>query len=229
MYQLLKRGVDILFSLTLLLMLAPLFLVIILLLSLTGEKEVFYLQERMGYRNRKFKIWKFATMLKDSPKMGTGDVTLRNDPRLLPLGAFLRKTKLNELPQLINVLKGDMTLVGPRPLMLKGFDRYCPEVQRKIYRVKPGITGIGSVIFRDEEAIVSRSMNYEETYQKINNFKGDLELWYQKNLNLSTDISILFLTVWVLVYPKSDLVYKIFGGLPELHEEYLIQTSSAIA
>src|SRR5690606_26719993 len=111
---------DIVFSFLALLLLSPLLIPIILLLKFTGEGEVFYLQKRMGFRNKEFYIWKFATMLKNSPNMGSGDVTTRNDPRVTPMGKFLRMSKINELPQLINILKGDMSFVGPRPLMRAG-------------------------------------------------------------------------------------------------------------
>lgn len=226
MYLPIKRILDVAIALTMLLALSPIFIIIMLLLSLSGEGEVFYHQERVGFKNRRFKIWKFATMLKNSPNLGTGDVTIANDPRLIPLGAFLRKTKLNELPQLVNVLKGEMAIVGPRPLMAKGFERYPQQIQRKIYDVKPGITGIGSVIFRDEETIVSKSLDYESTYCKINNCKGELELWYQKKKSFITDVTIIFLTVWVIIFRKSNLVYKLFPGLPFLNEAYLLESST---
>src|SRR6476620_1452528 len=135
MYSFIKRILDILLSLLAMIILLPLFIPIIILLLLTGEHEVFFRQDRVGYRNRIFRIWKFATMLKDSPNMGHGDVTVRKDPRITPIGRFLRITKLNELPQIINILTGDMSLVGPRPLMKVGFDRYTDEMKEKVYRV----------------------------------------------------------------------------------------------
>ncbi|MDH3648130.1 MAG: sugar transferase, partial [Saprospiraceae bacterium] len=135
----------------LIILLAPFFLPIAVVLLLTGEHYIFYLQERVGYKNKSFKIWKFATMLKDSPKMQGGLITSKNDYRLTPIGGFLRKTKINELPQLINILKGEMSFVGPRPVMPKSFSQYPKEVQHEIYQVLPGITGLGSIVFRDEE------------------------------------------------------------------------------
>ncbi|MBK7636813.1 MAG: sugar transferase [Saprospiraceae bacterium] len=125
-------------------------------LKMTGEGEVFYFQKRIGKNSKYFDIWKFATMLKNSPNMGTGMITVRNDPRLTPLGRFLRKTKINELPQIINVIKGDMSIVGPRPTVEKHANAYGDEIRDKIYSIKPGITGIGSILFRDEEAFLSR-------------------------------------------------------------------------
>lgn len=224
-YFVFKRIGDILVSSFFLLLLSPLFILIMILLKSSGEGHVFYLQDRVGYKNRRFKIWKFATMLANSPNIGTGDVTIKNDPRLLPMGKFLRKTKLNEVPQLINLFKGDMSLVGPRPLMPKGFERYSPYVQSRIYNVKPGITGIGSIIFRDEESIVSKSLDYEATYQRINNFKGDIELWYQRHRCTATDAKILFLTGWAIAFPQSKLVYEVFPTLPRMDEARFINIS----
>ena len=105
MYNLVKRFFDIIFSLLSLLILMPFFTIIILILKFTAEGEVFFFQKRIGFKNKSFEIWKFATMIKNSPKIGSGSLTLRNDPRVLPFGKFLKKTKINELPQLINILK----------------------------------------------------------------------------------------------------------------------------
>ena len=215
MYLPIKRFFDILFSLIALVILSPLLIPIIIILKLTGEHEVFYKQERIGLRNRKFGIWKFATMVKDSPNIGTGEITLRNDPRVTRAGKFLRRTKINELPQLFNVLRGDMSFAGPRPLMQKSFDQYSPEVQKLIYNTRPGITGIGSVIFRDEEKIVSESQDIQATYRQIFQYKGAVEMWYQRHISFYTDIMILFLTAWYIVFSNSRLVYRVFPSLPQ--------------
>lgn len=216
MYKYIKRFFDILFSLIALIISLPVFIPIIILLLLTGEHEVFYKQQRVGYKNKLFGIYKFATMLKNSPNMGLKDVTVRKDPRITRVGRFLRQSKLNELPQLLNILLGDMSFVGPRPLMKSGFDRYSPELQAKVYNVPPGLTGIGSIVFRDEELIVTNSnLPPHETYtQLIAPHKGALELWYQAHRNFGTDFMILFLTAWYVFFPKSNLVYKIFPSLP---------------
>lgn len=215
MYLLVKRFFDLLVSLIALLILSPLLVIVIILLALTGEHSVFFFQKRIGYKNREFHIWKFATMLKDSPNIGTGAITLRNDPRVTPVGRFLRMTKINELPQLINVLIGNMSIVGARPQMKKGFDLYPPEVQKVIYNTPPGITGIGSVIFRDEEKIVSESSDIEATYRQIFQYKGAVEMWYQRKISFYTDLMIIFLTAWALISPHNQLVYKIFPSLPK--------------
>lgn len=214
MYPAVKRFFDFLFALTGLLILSPLLIPIMLLLKFTGEGEIFYFQKRIGYKNREFSIWKFATMLKNSPSIGTGEITLRNDPRVTKVGKFLRISKLNELPQLFNVLRGEMSLVGARPLMKKSFDHYPEEVKKVVYNTLPGITGIGSVIFRDEEKIISDSNDIQEAYRKIFGYKGQLEQWYQANISFYTDFMILFLTGWHILFPESKLVYKVFPTLP---------------
>ena len=143
MYLFSKRALDIIFSFISLTLLIPIFIPLIIILRITAEGEVFYFQNRVGLKNSNFYIWKFATMLKNSMEMGTGSITLKNDFRVTRLGKFLRKTKINELPQIINILKGDISLVGPRPLVNKTFNAYSKEIQAKIYNVKPGLTGIG--------------------------------------------------------------------------------------
>jgi lipopolysaccharide/colanic/teichoic acid biosynthesis glycosyltransferase len=215
MYPIVKRFFDFTFSLLGLIVLLPLLLPIAIGLKLTGEGEIFYKQNRIGYKNIHFGILKFATMLKNSSKIGTGAITVRNDPRVTVLGKYLRMTKINELPQLINVLLGTMSIVGPRPLMKVSFEQYADAVQKSVYNSPPGITGIGSIVFRDEEKIVSDSDNYETAYKKIYQHKGDLEMWYQKNKSFSTDFAIIFLTAWVILFPTSTILYSIFKDLPK--------------
>ncbi|MGX5820045.1 sugar transferase [Chitinophaga lutea] len=217
MYKIFKRGLDISVSLIALIILSPLLIPIVILLKLTGEGYVFYYQRRIGYKNKYFDIIKFATMLKNSPNIGTGSITLRNDPRLLPMGKFLRMTKINELPQILNVLKGEMSLVGPRPLVDRTFNAYPEDIRGRVYDSKPGITGIGSVVFRDEEAMISRStLPPHEFYEKvIAPYKGALEIWYGEHKSMKVDLLIIFLTAWVVVFPNSAIVGKIFKDLPQ--------------
>ena len=212
-----KRLFDVILSIIALTILSPVLILVIIGLLFTGEYYIFYFQKRIGYKNKFFNIWKFATMLKASPSLQGGLHTTRKDPRILPMGGFLRKTKINELPQIINILKGDMSIVGPRPLVDKTFDPYPDHVKSNIYNVKPGLTGIGSIVFRDEERMLSATLlPAPEFYAKhISPYKGELELWYQENLSLYTDFMLVFLTVWVIVAPKSNLVYSVFKGLPE--------------
>ena len=219
MYPFLKRLTDIVISGLALIILSPFILIAIIILLITGEHEVFYFQQRIGYKNKPFKIWKFATMLKNSPYVGAGDITLRNDPRVTAFGRFLRMTKINELPQIINVFKGDMSLVGPRPLLESGFKLYPEEIQEKIYNVKPGITGIGSVIFRDEEKFISAAVDPAEMYKKIAPYKGELEMWYQNYASIYTDWLIIFLTAWTILFPHNKFANKFFKKLPHIDFE----------
>lgn len=213
----LKRLIDFILSLIATIVLSPILIPVVIGLLLTGEHYVFYFQERIGYKNHKFFIWKFATMLKNSPNLSGGLHTTRKDPRILPMGGFLRKTKLNELPQLINILKGDMSVIGPRPLVDKTFAPYPEHVKAQIYNSKPGLSGIGSIIFRDEEKLLTETtMDKSEYYaQYVSPYKGELELWYQKHLSLKTDVLLIFLTVWVIVFSESNLPYKVFNDLPK--------------
>jgi lipopolysaccharide/colanic/teichoic acid biosynthesis glycosyltransferase len=214
LYKILKRLTDITIAALALIILSPVLIIAIIILMFTGEHEVFYYQKRIGYKNRPFYIWKFATMLKNSPNVGTGHITLRDDPRVTWFGKILRITKINELPQIINVFKGDMSIVGPRPLMESGFKLYSEEIKNKIYNVKPGITGIGSLIFRDEEKLISAADDPVAMYATISPFKGALEMWYQKNASMHVDLMIIFLTAWSIVVPKNTLQNKVFTDLP---------------
>ena len=218
MYQhFFKRLIDIILAFIALIVLSPVLVPVCIGLLLTGEHYVFYFQKRIGFKNRHFNIWKFATMLKASPNLGTGLYTTKNDPRILPMGGFLRHTKINELPQVINILIGDMSIIGPRPLVDKTFAPYPEHVKSIIYNVKPGLTGIGSIVFRDEEQLLSETkMPLDEFYKRhISPYKGELELWYQKNLSLYTDMMLILLTAYSLVAPQNNLVYKVFKDLPE--------------
>ena len=119
-----KRFLDIILSLIAIFLLSPFLIVISIVLALSGEHYVFYFQKRVGFNNKEFYVIKFATMLKDSPNLGSGLYTGKNDSRILPFGHFLRKTKINEIPQLFNVLIGNMSIIGPRPLTKKTYDFY---------------------------------------------------------------------------------------------------------
>jgi lipopolysaccharide/colanic/teichoic acid biosynthesis glycosyltransferase len=214
--KLFKRFFDFVFSVLAIMVLLPLLMPVIIILLMTGEHYVFYGQKRVGYKNRHFRIWKFATMKKNSPNMGTGSLTVRNDPRVFPFGRFLRKTKLNELPQIFNILLGDMSFVGPRPQMEVDFLKFPEPIQKVIYNVIPGITGIGSIIFRDEEKWISAWEGDKHQFYRdhIAPYKGELELWYQSHQTFRTDVILVFLTGWLILFPGSDLVQKIFRDLP---------------
>lgn len=219
-----KGILDSILALVALILLLPVLIPVSITLLLTGEHSVIYRQVRIGYKNKKFRIWKFVTMRKGSSKMGTGSLTLRNDPRVLPVGKYLRITKVNELPQIVNILIGNMSVVGPRPLMEVDFKKFPDHVQKRIYNAKPGLTGIGSIIFRDEEKWISNSdMDpHEFDKQVIAPFKGELELWYQDKQSFSTDIKIMFCTLWTVFFPDTQMPYKIFKDLPEKPESLWI-------
>ena len=213
----LKRLIDLIIALITLIFLSPFLLIIIIILKLTGEGEIFYLQERLGFNNNKFKIIKFATMIKNSPNLGTGSLTLRDDPRVLPFGKFLRKSKINEIPQIFNVIIGNMSIVGPRPQMQVDFDKFPKSKRDSIYKSKPGITGIGSIIFRDEEKFISDYKGDKHKFYKENiaPYKTDIELWYLKNHTIILDLKIILITAWVIIFPNSKIVFKIFKNLPK--------------
>tara|TARA_B100000780_G_scaffold85204_1_gene58393 strand:+ start:2001 stop:2669 length:669 start_codon:yes stop_codon:yes gene_type:complete len=217
-YNLTKRFFDILTSGIAILILSPLLIPIIIGLRLTGEGYIFYKQERVGYNNKSFLIWKFATMLKDSPNMAGGLITTKKDPRITPMGDFLRKSKINELPQLFNIFFGHISVVGPRPLVEKIFLFYPDEFRNKIYSVKPGLTGIGSIIFRDEESIISSITSEKplDYYKRvISPYKGELEMWYQSKRSFVLDSQLIFLTAWVIIFSETRIYEKWFKDLPK--------------
>lgn len=230
MYKIIKRFFDFSVSLTVLIILSPLLIPIVIGLKLTGEGYVFYKQERVGFKNKIFSILKFATMLKNSPNMAGGIITTKKDPRITPMGGFLRKSKINELPQILNILLGDMSIVGPRPVMQKSFDQYPEDVKQVIYNVTPGLTGVGSIIFRDEEEIVTIAKEqgddpWDIYRNEIYPYKGKVEQWYQKNQSFTLDFFIIFCTAWVILFPTSDLLYKTYKSIPKKPVGLLIENT----
>ncbi len=186
-----------------------------ILLRFTGEGEVFYLQSRVGFKGKIFKVFKFATMKKDSPNIGSGTLTMKNDDRILPIGIFLRKYKINEIPQLINIVLGQMSVVGPRPLVKSGEMNYSNSQAALIRSVRPGLTGIGSLLLRDEESLYGHRTDASEFYKnKISPYKAELEIWYVKNQSLLLDISIIFLTLFAILFPRLR-VEDLFSSIPK--------------
>lgn len=211
-----QRLFDILLSGLALLVLSPLLVPIAIFLRFTGEGEIFFLQNRVGRNGQPFALYKFATMLKNSPSIGTGTVTLKDDPRILPAGKLLRKTKINELPQLLNILNGSMSIIGPRPQTQRCFDAFPRQSQESIVKVRPGLSGIGSIVFRDEEEMMHGHQDPNWFYdQVIMPYKGQLEEWYVQNQNLYTYFMLIGLTVWVVLMPGSRAVWKVFSNLPK--------------
>lgn len=211
-----QRFFDIFFSALALIVFSPLLIPIALILRFSGEGEVFYVQRRVGKGGKSFGLMKFATMLKNSPNLSTGTVTLKNDPRVLPVGRFLRKTKINELPQLINIFLGDMSVVGPRPQTQRCFDAFTKSAQEAIIKVRPGLSGVGSIFFRDEEDLLHGMANPAAFYDEvIAPYKGELEEWYIENATLLNYFLVIFVTVWVVLFPKSNIAWNVFAKLPE--------------
>ena len=211
-----QRLFDIVFSSIALVLLSPILLPLMLILRTTGEGEIFFLQERVGLGSKKFKLYKFATMLKDSPNIGTGTVTVKNDPRILPMGSFLRKTKINELPQLINIFNGDMSVIGPRPQTQRCFDAFPQMSKNQIIKVRPGLSGIGSIIFRNEEDIIDKENDPSKFYDEVvMPYKGILESWYVSHQKITLYFHLIGLTIWVVLFPNSKIIWSIFKELPK--------------
>lgn len=209
-----QRIFDIFFSAIAILVLLPLFAIVAIVLMLTGESEIFFLQERVGQNGIKFKIYKFATMLKDSPNMMNGSVTVNSDSRVLPVGKILRKTKINELPQLFNILIGDMSVVGPRPQTKICFDAYPDQLKLVISKVRPGLSGLGPIVFRGEENIIPQVDGNEFYNSVIAPYKAQVEAWYVENQNLIIYFSVILVTLWVILFPSSKAVWFVFKNLP---------------
>lgn len=209
------RFFDVLFSGLAIIVLFPFMLPIVVLLKLTGEHDVFYRQKRIGRWGKPFYVLKFATMLRDSPNLNGGLITLKNDPRILPMGNFLRKTKINELPQLINVFIGQMSIIGYRPFAEVHYNLYSDEVKAKIGMLRPGLSGIGSVIFKNEEEILHEAPDRDHFHDKIiTPYKGELECWYVEHRNLAKYFLLIYLTVYAFIKPNSSAVYRVFKDLP---------------
>jgi lipopolysaccharide/colanic/teichoic acid biosynthesis glycosyltransferase len=215
------RFFDLLFSLLAVIVLVPFMVPVVFGLKITGEHYIFYLQPRIGKKGKEFSIIKFATMLKNSPHMPGGVLTQKDDPRILPMGKFLRKTKINELPQLLNILIGQMSFIGPRPQAKQHYDLYTGEVKEAIDKIPPGLSGIGSIVFRNEEYILDQIHGNRDGFHDtiIAPYKGDLELWYSKHRNIGTHFLLALITVWMIFKPKSDIYLSFFKDLPVMPDE----------
>ena len=193
-----KRGIDILFSLIGLICLFPFFIFISFFIFITSKGGVFFVQLRVGKNNKDFKLYKFRTMFLNSDNKGLLTVG-NNDKRITKLGYYLRKNKLDELPQLINVLNGTMSIVGPRPEVRKYVNLYNSE-QKSILDVKPGITDLASIMYFNENEILANSVNPEQTYiNEIMPIKLELNKQYINEMTLLTDLKIIFKTFIKLI------------------------------
>ena len=212
----LMRIFDIVFSLFAMIILLPFMIPIMIGLKITGEHYIFYRQPRVGRGGRDFNMLKFATMLKASPNLAGGDLTQKNDPRILPMGKLLRKTKINELPQLLNILAGQMSIVGPRPVVRNHYNFYSDEIKFAIEKIPPGLTGIGSIVFRDEESILDEVPGERGRFHDtvVAPYKGELEVWWTEHRGVMNYFKIILLTGWSLVSPRTKLWKTWFKGLP---------------
>ena len=215
------RFFDIVFSLIAIVILLPFMIPIMIGLKLTGEHDIFYGQERIGKGGKPFKVWKFATMLRNSPNMAGGIYTAKDDPRILPMGKFLRKTKINELPQLINILTGQMSIIGYRPLVPIGYAMYSDEIRKELAKGRPGLSGIGSIVFRNEEQLLQTFETHDERdnfYRtKIMPYKGKLEVWYLKHRNVFMYFRLIGMTIEAVL--KGNTEWKTLKGIPNVPED----------
>jgi len=191
----LKRLFDIVFSVLVILILLPFMFIITLIISFESEGGFFYFQKRVGKNNCDFILIKFRTMFVDADKNGLLTVGT-NDKRITGFGKFLRKFKLDELPQLFNIILGDMSIVGPRPEVRKYVDLYTDE-QKKVLSVRPGLTDYASIEYIAENEILALSENAEKIYiEKIMPRKLELNIKYIQNKSFITDLKIIFKTVF---------------------------------
>lgn len=214
------RFFDILFSGLAILVLLPFMIPIMIGLKLTGEHDIFYVQERIGKGGQPFGVLKFATMLRNSPNMAGGVLTQKNDPRILPMGKFLRKTKINELPQLVNIFIGQMSVIGPRPQAKQHYNLYSAEVKSYIDTIPPGLSGLGSVVFRDEEDMLNKVEDRDTFHDTIiAPYKGKLEIWFTQHRTLVNYFKLIWLTVLSVLNPSSNAWKTSFKDLPPIPAE----------
>lgn len=188
-------------------------------LKLSGEHDIFYGQTRIGKYGKEFKLLKFATMLRNSPNLGGGLYTSKDDPRLLPMGKFLRKTKINELPQLINILFGQMSIVGYRPTVREHYEGYPAEAKQKLFYARPGLTGIGSIVFRNEEEILQQFEDKKAFHQNvIAPYKAALECWFIEHKSVYTYFKLIWMTAVAVVIPSDSSWKRAFKDLPPIPE-----------
>lgn len=213
------RFFDLIFSLLGLILLSPVLLLVMCILKFTGEGEVFYRQKRIGQFGIEFQILKFATMLKDSPNLGSGTITSKNDARILPVGRVLRKTKINELPQLINVVRGEMSLIGPRPHVERDLFGVDPMLLEQVLTLKPGLSGVGSLVFRNEEQILQQFENPRFFYDKeLAPYKARLEIWFLNNKSVKMYFVLILATLFSIFVDEKKICSFFFKDLPIVPE-----------
>lgn len=201
-----KRILDLILALIFAVVLAPIYLILALAVVIDTGLPVFYRAERGGYRDKPFRIFKFRSMVKNADQIGGGTTAL-NDSRITKVGNVLRKTKLDEIPQLFNIIKGDMSFIGPRPELLRYTTQYEGE-ELLIHRVRPGITDYSSIEFINLDEIVGGE-NADEMYEKyVLKRKNELRVKYARTVSFGTDIKLLFITVWDVLKKICRFVFK---------------------
>ena len=214
MYPFVKRGADILFSILGILISAPLLLISVILIFISGETSPVYLSYRIGKGGKLFRMFKLRTMSRKKPSKSP--LTAYNDNRINFFGRLLRFSKIDELPQFFNILNGDLSFVGPRPMLPEVYMFYSDKTREKLNPLRPGVTGIGSIVFRDEASLFKKVRGSHERFYKDNiaPAKAELELWYTKNRSFVIDFKILTLTVVALLYGKVKSLKRYFKNLP---------------
>ncbi len=200
-----KRVIGLLLAIILLAILWPFYFIIALAVAIEDGFPVFYRPQRGGYRNKPFRIFKFRSMVKNADKIGGGTTAL-NDPRITKVGNFLRKTKLDEIPQLFNIINGTMSFIGPRPELLRYTDQYEGE-EKLIFEVRPGITDFSSIEFINLDEIVGHG-DADEMYEKyVLKKKNALRIKYAKEVSFGTDVKLFSLTVWRVIKKALSFIF----------------------
>lgn len=200
-----KRWIGFVLAIILFIVLFPFYLIIGLLIAIESGWPVFYRPQRGGYHNQPFRIFKFRSMVKNADKIGGGTTAL-NDPRITKVGNFLRKTKLDEIPQLFNIINGTMSFIGPRPELLRYTNQYEGE-EKLIFEVRPGITDFSSIEFINLDEIVGQG-NADEMYEKyVLKKKNQLRIKYAKEVSFGTDIKLFSLTVWRVINKVMSFIF----------------------
>lgn len=190
--KVIKRLIDIIFSLIVLIVLLPIWIIVAILIKVTSPGPVFFLQDRPGQYKKIFKVYKFRTMRLGSEKMVKGQEVMKDDDRITSIGKYLRRSKIDEIPQVLNVLKGEMSLVGPRPERIASLEEYDDEISKRL-NMRPGMTGLAQVsgnIYLD----------LQERYR--------LDVYYVDNYSLWLDIKIIFRTVGVVLFGEDRYINK---------------------
>ena len=217
MYPFFKRFFDIVFALMGIVITGPFLLLSILIIFISGETKPLFIQLRVGKDRQLFRFYKLRTM-KRTQSQNSGPITFHGDDRITKVGLFLRWSKMDEFPQFFNVLNGDLSFVGPRPLMPETFYAYDKSTQKRIAKVKPGITGVGSVVFRNEALLLKQAgENKQKDFylNKILPYKGELEEWYVKHQSFGIDLKLLFFSAAVIAYSRMTGLHNYFKNLPK--------------